>query len=296
MIPQISTRPAHDQLTDAEQQDLIRAAQDVPVIVTTDEDGAEQVSYGATPASEAALERLTLAFLPMLVRASRVSQRLTDEDALGTVMLEFLEAVRRYDLASDLPFHRTIRVILWRRIHDSDRTSDIVVVKEKVAADYWRLLRRHNDDVNAAYAECRDTSNGLDPMTFLAVHRVMTSMETLDALDSGGDLGGVERAVAWELADPSPTAETLVIEADYMRWLFNLVTLRQETILRLVYGFCDPATENLRQEAGYRIGELLSDRQAGHALGGLPQQTVNRDRLKALKTMREAIQALVDEA
>lgn len=274
-------------LTSDEQTDLIRDAQTSPRTLTTTNDGKVQWTYTTTPESEAALDALTRAFLPAIRRAASTSKRLDSDDALSVVLVEFVAAVRRHDLSSPVPFSATVSTILFRAVSDHDRTSDIITVKEATAARYWRLMHRHDFDAHAAYAECQTHTIDFDPATFLAVHRAI-SVDSLDALRSGTDSAPL--VTAQELDDASHT----LVQADLIRWLFDLVTDRQEGILRARYGFDDLATENLMVEAGLRPGEVLSDVQVSEVLH-LGRATVQRERVAALAVMRAAMQALVDE-
>lgn len=293
MNPYALTLPVSQRfLSVAEQRDLLTAAQDVPVTVTTADDGSERVTYGTTPASESALETLTAAFMPAIEKAARSAKVLDDDDALGTVLAEFLAAVRRYDLTSDVPFSATISVILHRAVSDTDRTSDTITVRENVAARYWRLMHKHAFDVLAAYIECRDTSNGFDPVTFLAVHNALR-VKSLEAL--AAPLSDDDPLQAAAHATHTPSAEAWIVTADLVRWLFEQVGTREETILRLRYGFCDLATENLlyASEKGLHVGDVLSDVQIAEVTGWA-RSTVSRLGNAALAEMRTAYAASLD--
>ncbi|GAA0627548.1 hypothetical protein HPO96_37130 [Kribbella sandramycini] len=258
---------------------LIEAAQDVPVT-----DDGERITYGRTPESEAAMERLVMAFLPMLHRASRRGQaNMGKEDAFATAYEAFVLAVRRHDTAGDVHFTRTISTIVYRTVADAARTSDIVTVTEDVSLRYWRLIHKHGGDVDAAYAECRATNNGFTPYTFLAAHRAISATHSFDASLP---------ASAYAVSTPGP--EEAVIEADLVDWLFGLVEVDAESILRLRFGFQDASSETLRATHGYRVGELLDDAQAAHCLG-LTRPTAQRKRSKAIDAMRVGMQQLADE-
>lgn len=289
-IQVLSIITATENLSVIEQCELIAAAQAVPLTIVI-HDGVEQLVYGRTPASDAALERLTTAFLPALHKAARAAKVLDPEDAFGVALAEFVAAVRRHDPASGVPFSATISTVLFRAVADADRTSDLITVRENVAARYWRLMHKHDHNLEAAYAECRDTRNGFDPATFLAVHRAIGTTESLDLMD----LDGTDCAAARAIASPVPGPEEQIVQIQLVAWLLALVSDRQEAIVRLRYGFADHTTENLRLVAGYRAGEDLSDVQVAHALI-TPRPTVQREKSKALSTMRAALQDLINEA
>lgn len=298
----LSAATATEFLSVTDQARLIAAAQDVPCQIVTDADGTERVVYGQTPAAERALEELTRAFLPLLHKAARSSKVLDEDDAFGLALAEFVAAIRRHDTTSDVPFSAVLPTVLRYAISDADRTSDLIVVRENVAARYFRLMHKHEGSVEAAYGECRDTANGFDPATFLAVHRAIGSPASLDGAPgeydgtmSDGLTAGQFNAQEAALADRTPGPEETAVAADLVRWLFTLTDDRQESILRLRYGFCDLATENLRLAAGFRTGEDLSDAQVAVA-AHLSRPTVQREKTKALATMRAALQGLVDEA
>lgn len=284
-----------DYLSDDDQRTLISAAQDVPTAVETDEQG-ERVVYGTTPAADRALTALTEAFLPVIHKVARTSKVLDFEDALAVCLEEFVTSVRRYNLSSGLPFAATISTILRFRISDTDRTSDLIVVRENVAARYWQLVHKHDGDVLAAYEECRTTSNGFAPATFLAVHYAIASLDSLDGTSGDSDRAeGQNHTHEAALADPSPSPEDLALNADLVRWLFTLVPDREEQILRLRFGFSDLATENLRLAAGFRadVSDLvMSDKEVAQVLGSTTP-TVNRLKRRALDTMRAAMEEVV---
>lgn len=268
-----------------EQTALLAVAQDVPTTVEADENGEDRCIYGKTPESEAALSRLTTAFMPAVLKAARASRVQDFDDALATALAEFMAAVREYDVTSRLPFSATLPSRLRFAVLRADRANDVITVKDNVAAVYWRLIHKHDGDANAAYEEVKTTDNNLAPSTFLAVHHIIEGVDSLDGVisdddDEDGPLHPVAASV--ESHEERIATEALV---DY---LFSKVNDRQEGILRLAYGFSDLATEKIRLAKGYAIGELMSDLQVAHALD-LTRPTVQRDRKKALDVMRAAV-------
>jgi len=257
---------------------------DVVQSVTVSTEGDRTV-YGRTPEADAAMERLVMAFLPMLHRAARRGYaNMGEEDAFATAYEAFVLAVRRHDTAGSVHFTQTASTIVSRAVADAARTSDIVTVTEDVSLRYWRLMHKHGGDVEAAYAECRETHNGFTPYTFLAAHRAIAATESFES-------ALFDAAQAQMTAGP----EESVVEADLVRWLFTLVDEDAESLLRLRYGFTDSHSELLRASHGYRVGELLDDGQAAHCLG-LTRPTAQRKRTKALDAMRAGMQLLADEA
>lgn len=267
-----------------EQAHLIGDAQDVPVEIVSDEDGTERAVYGKTAASEAALERLTLAFMPAIQKAARATKAQDFEEAESVALEAFLDAVRRHDLTSKVPFSATISTILFRAISDSDRTSDLVVISEAVAARYWRLIHKHEGDVAAAYEEAqRETAHHLGGATFLAVHNIIGGIGSIDPLIAADDDGGARYYLA-----AVEGHEARIVDADRIARLFEIVSDEEGQIVRLAYGFHDEATENLRVAHGFRLGETLSDQQISGVVG-LGRATTNRRRLSALAAMKESL-------
>lgn len=267
----------------------IAAAQEVPVHVLEIE-GEERLIYGTTPTSEAALDVLTGAFMPAIEKAARASRVLDEGDALSVALLEFVEAVRDFDLEAPLPFSATIATRLRYAVLRADRANDLVRVKDNVAAVYWRLIHKHDGDFAAAYEEVKATDNGLAPATFMAVHNVIGGIDSLDpVLCTEDDDHGPRHA----LASAVGSHEDRLTDRDEVEWLFTLVSDRQEAILRLAYGFSDAATEEIRLAKGYAIGEIMTDAQTAHALD-LTRPTAQRERTRALATMREALEARVE--
>lgn len=294
-------------LSDEEQRDLIAAAQDVPCVVTTDNNGREVVKYGRTKASEKALTALVEAFKDKAIRnVARTAKILDFEEAQAVLFERFVLAVREYDLDSDVPFSRDIRTLLRFELSDRERTSNIVTVKENVSARYFRLIHKHEGSVEAAYEECRTTANGFDPATFLAVHWALARLDSMDRGFDTSDQNPEGAPATGRLKVDSPIgaiADSLgnfdedLAQADLVRWLFTKVADKEEAILRLRYGFSDLATENIRSAAGFRNDKddlVMSDREVAQALNS-STPTVNRLRRAALATMRDALDSLATD-
>jgi len=310
MLRALPTTAATTRLTLADQRRLIADAQDVELVVDVDADGAEVTRYGTTPAAEAALDRLTTSFLPLMVKVARTARALDYDDALGVVAEEFISAVRRYDLEDDVPFHATITSALRYALSDASRASDVVVVKGDVHARYWRLMHKHDGDVGAAYDECRTTSNNFAPATFLAVHHALSALSmdwnpnvdgqntshgsTVTHSVHGGTPSDLGHMHLHNMVGAEPDPYDPFLTADFVRALFSEVTERQESILRALYGFEDAATTSLTLAAGFRPGDVLSDLEAGAVLG-ITRPTVQRERVRALGVMRAAAQSWADE-
>jgi len=265
-----------------------------------DADGNVTVVYESAKESEAAFDTLLSAFKPLFKKLLRLRQygRMSAEDAEGLLLVEFVSAIREHD-PEGTPFLALIGTILSRRLSDANRTSGAIRVPENVGARYLALVKKHDGSVEAAYEECRTTANNFDPSTFLAVHRAYASIDSLDLDDDAEDGDGnpvFAESPHEQHATPGP--EESLVQADLVRWLFTKVDHRKEQILRLSYGFEDIDTQNLRLAAGFRDnGEdlVMTDKQVAQVLGS-STQTVNRQRNTALRTMRESMQALVDEA
>ena len=294
-------------LTDSEVDSFCLIAQDVPITyrteTVTDDDGTERqveiTVYGTTPEADDALAALTKAFLPLIHKVARTSRVLKEDDALMVCLEEFISVIRRYEVGSALPLKAGLRTILLRKMGDTGRTDGLIVVRENVAARYRQLMDKHEWNLEAAYAECRDTPNGFDPDTFLKVHNslgwdsldVSASGDVHDGAASGTSTSGIadQSQHRTSLADPEPGPEAITVQAETIRYLFDLVPGEQEAILRLSYGFTDLATENARMAKGYRAdGSPMSDREVAHVLG-MTTPTVGRHRNAALSTMRDAL-------
>lgn len=299
---------------------LITAAQDVPTVQITEDDGIEKTTYWNTPEAAAALEELTRAFLPLIHRiantAGQYGNGIPEDDALQICLEEFISVVRRYQPGSALPFQAGLATVLARKLSDTQRVSDLVVVKENVSARYWQLMHKHGletrprDDVfRDAYAECKDTANGFDPDTFLRAHQAISGASSFDGTSlrdssrgygtSGGSASGktsyidtrVDRMLM-EAGAITDGPEDATVQSDVVRYLFTLVSEREQQVLRLRYGFSDPATQNARLRAGFRADRdelVMSDREVAQVLGSTTP-TVNRLRHQALATMRAALE------
>src|SRR4051794_9684432 len=202
---------AHESyLSDTEVDALLRIAQSVSYDIDTD-------VYGTSPEADAALEKLTQAFLPVIHKVARTSTVLDFEEALMTCLEEFISVVRRYEVGSALPFKAGLRTVLQRKIGDVGRTSGLIVVKENAAARYRQLMDRHDWNLEAAYADCK--AGQFTPDTFLAVHRALSGPDSLDVTVTDNDRSsrvsglpgtGYSHYEA-ELADPEPSPEVQTV-------------------------------------------------------------------------------------
>lgn len=282
-------------LTPNEQFALITDVQNVPTTVTVQDDGTEYVTYGVTPESEAAGARLVEAFMPAIEGAARRTKLDGQyEDAFGMAMEEFVRAVREFDLTADTPFHHTIRARLDHAVQLGDRVeSSAVSVPAVQIARYYRALHAHDLDAVSALRSCEEDSSRwlLSGEAFRAVHAAL-SRPTYHGNGTGAGVFRDERAN--ESVDPfeavasvAPSPEDEILNREYARWLLSKTTDRQESVCRLAYGFTDGASDSLRVLKGYREGDVLEDLQVADCLD-MTRPTVQRERGKALKTMRAA--------
>ena len=275
------TMPKTENLSVNEQFALITDIQNVPTTVTVQEDGSEFVTYGVTPASEAAGEKLMAAFWPAIRAAARSTKLRGNEEEAEAVALEaFVRAVREFDLTGDTPFHHVVPNVMRRAVRAADRQdSTQVTIPDVQVKRYFRVFNEHGRDAATALAAVRLAPEVwlLSPEAFLTIHLALQNSTSLDAPAS---------TVHEELAAPAPMEDT-VITREYVRWLLDQTTDRQQAVCRLAYGFADLDTENLRVSHGYREGDVLEDLQVADCLG-VPRSTVNRERNKALATMRTA--------
>ncbi len=267
-----------------EQYALITDIQNVPVTVTVLDDGSEHVTYGVTPASEAAGARLLASFMGLIRRAARGTKLVRNEEESEAVALEaFVRAAREYDLTSDTPFHYIVGNLMRNAVSKADgEESTPLTIPAVQVGRYHRLMHAHGGDVERAYAAAsagRDADGGLlSKGAFLTIHHALNSTSSLDT----------PAAATYEAELPTPeSTEDGVIRAEYARWLLGQATGRQEQICRLAYGFADDDTQALRLAKGYRHDEVLEDMQVADCLD-TSRSTVQRDRGKALTTMRAA--------
>lgn len=268
-----------------EQYSLITDIQNVPTTVSVLEDGSERVTYGVTPASEAASARLLAAFMPAVKAAARRTKLTGNMEEAEAVALEaFVRAVREYDLTSDTPFHHIAANLMRQAVSRADREESTgLTVPEVQVARYYRLMHAHGNDLRRAYeaASARrgtDTGGLMSKEAFLTVHHALNSSSSLDAPSAA-----VHEA---EFEVPESTEDSTV-RREYVRWLLDQASSRQEQICRLAYGFADQNIQRLRVFKGYRESEVLEDAQVGDCLD-MSRSTVQRERVKALATMRGA--------
>lgn len=294
-----------ENLSASEQFALITDIQNVPTTVTIQEDGSEYVVFGVTPASEAAGARLVSAFWPAITAAARRTKLKGNAEEAEAVALEaFVRAVREYDLTTDTPFHHTIGTRLTRAVLLADREeASTLTVPATQVARYHRAMHANGLDVAAAYADCQaDAAKwDLSGPGFAAVWRALTggtSLQAEGAYASGSSADGASTRYDVEHSTGTPAVTDPVddfVTRQYVSWLLTKTTERQERICRLAYGFTDGVTERLRVTHGYREGDVLEDLQVADCLE-MARSTVNRDRTKALATMRTAAEnAMADE-
>lgn len=282
-------------LTPNEQYALITDVQNVPTAVEVLEDGSEYVTYGVTPASEAAGARLLAAFWPAITKAARLAKlEATKDDAESVALEAFVVAVREYDLTSDTPFHHTIAGRLKHAVLLADREETRTYIPPVQVARYHRVMHACEMDADAAAEALRTEGRKwlLSREAFLAIHYVMRGNEIPDSPYGGAHLQTSDEYV--DVVDPALSIEDEAATRDYARWLLSHTTDRQESVCRLAYGFTDLASDSLREAHGYRAGDVLDDLQVGDCLD-VPRSTVNRERNKALKTMRAAAEAAIRE-
>lgn len=279
-----------------EQYALITDVQNVPTTVTALDDGSEYVTYGVTPASEAAGERLVAAFWPAIEGAARLCKlEATRDDAEAVALEAFVVAVREYDLTSDTPFHHTVAARLKHAVLLADRAETRTHIPPVQVARYHRVMHAHGMDADAVAETLRAGAGKwlLSREAFLSIHYVMRGNEIPDSPYGGAHLMSSEEYV--DVVDTALTPEDEIVTRDYARWLLAQTTDRQEAVCRLAYGFQDAASDRARVAHGYREGDVLDDLQVGDCLD-VPRSTVNRERNKALATMRAAAEkALAEE-
>lgn len=280
-------------LTVNEQYALITDVQNVPTTVEILEDGSEYVTYGVTPASEAAGAKLLAAFWPAIIGAARTTKLRNNEDDAEAIALEaFVRCVREFDLTGDTPFHHIVPNVMRRAVKAADRAESTPLnIPDAVVKRYWRVYNEHGQDIAAAAESVRadvelpwNSRKWLieSVEALLTIHVAMHDTASLNA--PAGD--GIEGIPLVE------STEDRVVREDYVRWLLAQTTDRQESVCRLAYGFTDAASDAARLDHGYREGDVLDDSQVADCLD-MSRPTVQRERDKALKTMRAAAEAAI---
>lgn len=292
MTYRLDQLPAQPFLSDADQRRLIGIVQLAEHWRKLD---------GGTAQVEEAQERLVLAFLPAIKRAARIAKQQDPDDATAMALEEFWRAVMDFDLRDDsLPFHAAISIRMMNHITSASHEAGLIAVPHTTASRWWSILRAHDHDMDQAFAACRRGDTEMTSETFLAVYHALFGVDSMtpavstEGFTEEGHDGEYHRAGMTMAGSPVPGPEERVVEEHLVSWLFTLVDDRQESILRLIYGFTDGPTDSIRLLAGYPTGLDLSDAQAAHALG-LSRPTVQRQKTNALRIMRAAMQELVDD-
>lgn len=305
------TTPSVKFLTEEELHAAVAAAKDTATEIFTNPDGSETVRHLATPRSEQAMYELCVAFKPLIESVSRKSKYVAAapqherawryEEAQSICTETFIRAVREHDSDSEKPFSVMIRVILARALSDAYLTSvDLVSVKHDVAARYWALMDKYDQDAQAAYAECQSTANGFMPATFLAIHLALSGVLSIDVPiqdEHSDDYSSFEGSIESLLGDPAVSFEEDHANADLARWFLTKVNDRDAQMIRLRFGFNDDATETLRRDANLPSATdepVLTNGQVGEAIGAGTSTVRRRIEDVALPAMRAAADEAVN--
>jgi hypothetical protein len=323
---------SHDRtLSLAEIEELITAAQAAPTTtrteVVTDLDTfadreVEVVVWLPDTAADEALRKLTNAFLPLIhamarrVNASARTRGMTEEEAVGYLLIEFVDFARnRYEVGQIPNFIQVIGRVLELSLHSRERETGLIQIPRNAGYRFNQLMRKHDGDVNAAYADAK--AGQFRPETFMAVLNAIAvtdnSLDTPQVAPGGGAsvnlvkagsaaaFGGKSVDVDCELYRAGYTAEDpadVIAHAALVAFAFSVIEPEIQQALRLKYGFDDLATHNLRVGAGFDRYDADVMRSEDVALclrmGGVlnvSRPTLDRRITAALRTMREAIEA-----
>lgn len=251
-------------------EELIAAVQRDPSFTAP----AGHTVYVPKPEGQRALGELFEVFDWAISAAARTAVWLEEEDALSTVYEAFIREVRAHESGKG-DFSLRINVVLRRAVSRAERTNDLIRIRERSPALYWKLVHEHGGDTVRAYDECKAGGHGISPDTFLRIHSVLGGVHTLDTLTE-------------DIQSPDPGPEEVAEINDTVRYLFRIISGLQETILRLKFGFLDTATEAHLVNTGIHLGTILTDDEVGGVLN-ISRAKVQRERKTALASMREAM-------
>lgn len=279
-------------LSQDEERALLTIVQSAPSTVVIHDDGTATRTYTQTPEAEAAWLRLVDAYLQGIHGATIPSIRkahVDEEDAFGIALAEFTATAREIDLDDDVPFIRLVIVRMKRAVMRAAQTAAVVTVPDTAFLTYHRIMHAASHDRKVAYEMVKAGGYEMAPTTFLAVDRALY----VDSIEGAQNPDGVVSASAFPSTDPGP--DVSMVQHDLVAWLLSQVTPLQRSVLRALYGFEDADTSAVLEGIGLQPGTVLSDGQVSAALG-ISRQKAQREKGKALATMREAIEREMQNA
>lgn len=250
-------------------------------------------------AVERAWDELLKQHAGAIYRASQRARAATEDgraEALAVARLAFVEAVLKHDPASGYRLSTLAYPAMAFAVIDAQQSSSGIGIGQGTLRRYFALMEKHDGDFQAAYEECRQGGVSMKPFTLIAVRRALYDVEDADELlgepsqqSSARSTGvdGVRGSDHYRDRDYrySSQPEHEEIHYELVDHLFSLVTEEQQLILRLAYGFDDPASERLRLDNGYAAGDTLYNHQIAPLLGRA-RKTVKKLHDAAIETIR----------
>lgn len=288
-------------ITATEEADLVALVRTTETAQVADpETGLPVTRYFPTREQDDALQTLIAAYISDIRKAARTAKKIDRDDAEMVALEKFINLARAEGRTNERLAGFVSRAMV-NAVMDADAENSAVRIPPDTLRRYFNLVKECGS-VDAAYEKCKNEANNFDPITLLAVNRAINA-ESVEALQaaSGDQDGSPANEIPsgllvhgqGSLDSATSSHEEAIVQADLVRWLLAQVTEVQADICRLAYGFIDTRTENLRLQHGYQWDALLSDAQIAPVVAH-SRAKVQRERTNALRTMREAMNTVLD--
>ena len=209
------------------------------------------------------------------------------EEAHDLALLAFTEVVMTHDLHSEVYNARIAgRLVtkLRETFGEAVSSSTVMTISKRHYTRYIGIMQQADQDIDAAYVIAQ-SAPGMDPATFLAIHRAVqgTSLDASGTTDDGSHIESAKVRPVVSLTDDSyiEAEDAVLIEA-----AFDAVSDEEERIISLHYGF--RGVQRDEDGINYAQGEVIPDAVIAKVVGS-SQPTVNRKRAAGLAKMRKAL-------
>lgn len=263
-------------------------------ITLTEQEEADLITLAQGGDSEAFMYLMRVYGRTLRKQSNRASKTLdmndrsySVEEARDLAVMAFTEVVMTHDVHSE-EYNARIAGRLATELTETygfaHAGSKSLTVSKRHYSRYVGIMKKADQNLDAAY-ELAVEAPGMDPDTFLAIHRAVQGT-SLDAALTGEDGSIIETANARPVVTLVDDAYTEAEDAVLIDAAFAAVNDEEERILSLHYGFRGVQRDDLG--VNYAQGQVIPDAAIASVIGS-SQQTVNRKRSAGLAKMRKAL-------